>query len=130
MKNNTAKISGNYEDWMNRKWRPLMGYMYMIVCAFDFILFPILWSIAQALAGGSITSQWSPLTLQGAGLFHVAMGAVLGVAAWSRGKEKLAGVEVQSSYRYSEPYHENQPQYRTFVSRTGKVGPIIEEPEL
>jgi len=36
--------------------------------------------------------QWVPITLQGGGLFHVAMGAVLGVAAWSRGQEKLAGV--------------------------------------
>ena len=34
---------------------------------------------------------WQPLTLQGAGLFHVAMGAVLGIAAFGRTQEKLAG---------------------------------------
>ena len=33
------------EDWMNSKWRPAMGWLYMTVCAFDFILFPILWSL-------------------------------------------------------------------------------------
>jgi hypothetical protein len=29
--------------------------------------------------------------LQGAGLYHIAMGAVLGVAAYGRTKEKLEG---------------------------------------
>ena len=32
-----------------------------------------------------------PLTLQGAGLFHIAMGAVLGIAAFGRTQEKIAG---------------------------------------
>ena len=27
------------EDWMNSKWRPMMGWLYMAVCAFDFVLF-------------------------------------------------------------------------------------------
>jgi hypothetical protein len=31
------------------------------------------------------------LTLQGAGLFHIAMGAIIGVAAWGRTQEKLNG---------------------------------------
>jgi hypothetical protein len=39
-------------------------------------------------------TQWSPLTLQGAGLFHIAMGAVLGIAAFGRTQEKLAGAAV------------------------------------
>jgi hypothetical protein len=32
-----------------------------------------------------------PLTLQGAGLYHIAMGAVLGVAAYGRSQEKISG---------------------------------------
>jgi hypothetical protein len=36
-------------------------------------------------------TQWQPLTLQGAGLFHIAMGAVLGIAALGRTQEKMAG---------------------------------------
>jgi Holin of 3TMs, for gene-transfer release len=79
------------EDWMQTRWRPAMGWMYMIVCVCDFTLFPVLWSLLQALSHGQVTSQWQPITLQGAGLFHLAMGAVLGVAAWSRGQEKIAG---------------------------------------
>jgi len=78
------------EDWMNSKWRPMMGWMYMVVCMFDMILFPILWSLLQTFTHTSIT-QWNPLTLQGAGLFHIAMGAVLGIAAFGRTQEKMAG---------------------------------------
>ena len=79
------------EDWMNTKWRPMMGWMYMIVCVTDFVLFPVLWSMVQAIHGGNVTSQWNPITLQGAGLFHLAMGAVLGIAAFGRTQEKMAG---------------------------------------
>lgn len=80
------------EDWMNTKWRPAMGWMYMAVCVTDFIIFPILWSVAQVYHGGRVDAQWAPITLQGAGLFHMAMGAVLGLAAWGRTQEKLVGV--------------------------------------
>ena len=79
------------EDWMNSKWRPAMGWMYMAVCSMDFVMFPILWSLLQSLSHGQVTSQWQPLTLQGAGLFHIAMGGVLGLAAYGRTQEKMAG---------------------------------------
>jgi hypothetical protein len=78
------------EDWMNSKWRPMMGWMYMLVCTMDMVVFPVLWSLLQTTTGSPIT-QWNPLTLQGAGLFHIAMGAVLGIAAFGRTQEKLGG---------------------------------------
>jgi hypothetical protein len=77
------------EDWMNSKWRPMMGWMYMVVCTADFVLFPVLWSLVQVIGGGEVKTQWSPITLQGAGLFHMAMGAILGIAAYGRTQEKL-----------------------------------------
>ncbi len=84
------------EDWMNSKWRPMMGWLYMIVCAFDFVLFPIMYAAMTAIMfkgqlPAGFPTQWQPLTLQGAGLFHIAMGAVLGIAALGRTQEKLAG---------------------------------------
>ena len=78
------------EDWMNSKWRPMMGWLYMGTCTFDFVIFPVLWSLLQSTMGHPVT-QWQPLTLQGAGLYHIAMGAVLGLAAFGRTQEKLAG---------------------------------------
>lgn len=83
------------EDWMSKKWRPMMAIMYMMVCIFDFIVFPIMFTVVQfweVSAANDAFRQWNPITLLGGGLFHVAMGAVLGVSAWSRGQEKIAGV--------------------------------------
>lgn len=85
-------------DWMSAKWRPAMGWMYMAVCIFDFIIFPILWTVIQSYDHqGMINQEWEPLTLKGGGLFHMAMGAVLGVAAWSRGQEKITAMNVGNS---------------------------------
>jgi hypothetical protein len=78
-------------DWMSAKWRPAMGWMYMAVCIFDFIVFPILWTGAQGVVHNTLV-QWDPITLKSGGFFHMAMGAVLGVAAWSRGQEKITAM--------------------------------------
>lgn len=83
------------DDWMTRKWRPLMAIMYMTCCLADFFLFPIMFTVVQfweTQAANDAFRQWVPITLQGGGLFHVAMGAVLGVSAYGRTQEKLGGV--------------------------------------
>jgi hypothetical protein len=166
------------EDWMQKKWRPMMAIMYMVVCVFDFIVFPIGFTIVQfweTEASNDAFRQWQPLTLVGAGLFHMAMGAVLGITAWSRGQEKIAGVATNGfnsptsmPTAYSSPssggfgsasgggYAMQTASYgnygssnysgyettretmsvepigsgRTFTSKQGKTGPVIEEPEL
>ena len=84
-------VENDNTDWINKKWRPMMGWVYMGTCTFDFVIAPILWSVLQATYHGTVTSQWMPLTLQGAGLYHVAMGAVLGLTAYGRTREKIAG---------------------------------------
>jgi hypothetical protein len=84
-------VANDNTDWINKKWRPVMGWIYMLTCTMDFVIFPILWSLLQAMSKGSVTMQWQPLTLQGAGLYHIAMGAVLGIAAYGRTKEKIEG---------------------------------------
>lgn len=88
---NLVDLDKDASDWINKKWRPVMGWVYMLTVTCDFVVFPILWSVLQALSHGAVTSQWQPLTLQGAGLYHIAMGAVLGIAAYGRTKEKVAG---------------------------------------
>ena len=76
MTKKVEKVSAQEKDWMQNKWRPAMGWMYMMVCVFDFIVFPVLWAIVQfweTSAANDAFRQWQPLTLQGAGLFHMAM---------------------------------------------------------
>jgi hypothetical protein len=127
------------EDWMNSKWRPAMGWMYMLVCISDFVLFPILWSLVQVIGGGQIHTQWSPITLQGAGLFHMAMGAILGIAAYGRTQEKLgdkAGstmTAAPTTPSFSTPPVSTTPfsTQSTTVSSTGKLMPVQStQPEL
>lgn len=79
------------EDWMNSKWRPMMGWTYMATCLFDFILGPILFNVLQYFNPGQAVGMWTPLTLQGGGLYHIAMGAIIGVSAYGRTQEKLNG---------------------------------------
>jgi hypothetical protein len=90
------------DDWMQKKWRPAMGWMYMIICMLDMAVFPVVWSLTQVITKQPIT-QWNPLTLQGAGLFHLAMGAVLGIAAWGRTQEKVAGAAINVSTQAPAP---------------------------
>jgi hypothetical protein len=85
-------VENDNKEWINKKWRPAMAYMYMSVCISDFILFPILWSVLQLISNGSVTTPWQPISLQGAGLFHIAMGAVIGITAYGRTQEKIQGV--------------------------------------
>ena len=109
--NHSTDSEKKKEDWMNAKWRPMMGWMYMGVCIFDFVMAPILWTAIQALYHGGINTQWQPLTLQGGGLFHVAMGAVIGISAYGRTKEKLEGVAGN-----------NQPMGTQYVPPGGMQG--------
>lgn len=64
--------------WVRRFWRPAMAWLYAVIILFDFLIFPGIF----VNNGGS---AWSPLTLQGNGMFHVAMGGILTAAAWTRG---------------------------------------------
>lgn len=146
------------EDWMNSKWRPMMGWVYMGTCFCDFVLFPILWSLLQAALKQPVT-QWQPLTLQGAGLYHIAMGAVLGLAAWGRTQEKLqgannGGLQAPSLPTPAPSFSAPAPSFTapapsfsapkpvssfssppassgTFTTASGKAGPIPpQDPEL
>lgn len=94
------------ENWLNRTWRPMAAVVYLLICLFDFIIAPAfmgfkgsnLSQLAQSLKGLDPAiavaivqnrTPWQPLTLQGSGLFHVAFGAILGVAAWTRGSAQI-----------------------------------------
>jgi len=84
-------MAAEKEDWMQKKWRPMMGWTYMATCIFDFILGPILYNVLQYYNPGQAVGMWVPLTLQGGGLYHLAMGAVLGISAYGRTQEKVSG---------------------------------------
>lgn len=86
-------IKKQEEHWVKAYWRPAMGWLYMAMCACDFIIFPIfsmiqpilmkIWKVEMAYIA------WKSITLDNGGMIHLAFGAILGVAAWSRGQEKI-----------------------------------------
>lgn len=92
-----ASIENHNKSWLKNHWRPMMAVMYMSVCFFDFVLAPIGWSLLQAFSHGSVTTEWDPLTLKSSGLFHIAMGAVLGISAYGRTQEKINEVNSPSN---------------------------------
>jgi hypothetical protein len=90
-------MSKRQDTWLQQYWRPMMAVAYMAIMVFDFIVAPLLWSILQATAAGAVTLQWVPLTLLSGGIFHAAMGAVLGISAFTRGQEKVE--RLRTSYQ-------------------------------
>jgi hypothetical protein len=82
------------ERWFASSWRPLAAYMYLAICFFDFMIAPILTMLISGVVlpwfkGSGTYVPWHPLTLEGGGLFHVSMGAILGIYTWGRTKEKI-----------------------------------------
>lgn len=90
------------ESWVSRYWRPMMAYAYIIVILFDFVVAPVLWTIAQAVFTGSVVLPWTPLTLGGAGLFHGAMCAVLGVSSFTRGQAQIEAIKTEGAVKMAE----------------------------
>lgn len=103
------------EQVWKQAWRPAAAYIYLTICLADFVFFPAyyMWANSQvsdsqvvneALKFKDSASQvevlktlrhdqvWVPITTAGAGMVHLAFGSILGVAAWTRGKEKIARV--------------------------------------
>ncbi len=83
-------------SWVKNYWRPAIAWQYFAVCVFDFIIFP---SFAFALGYiNNVPVTWEPMTLKESGFYHLAMAAIIGVAAWTRGQEKIkriiAGDEI------------------------------------
>ena len=81
------------EPPMVNRWRPAIAWSYVCICIFDFIIGPIFHSMMQAYFINSPTAlaAWEPNTLKAGGLYHISMLAIIGVSAYGRTKEKIAG---------------------------------------
>ena len=75
------------EPWIKTYWRPAIAWQYLIVCVCDFIIFPALFMYFTKQA-------WDPITLKEGGFYHLAMAAIVGVAAWTRGQEKITQINA------------------------------------
>jgi hypothetical protein len=101
----------NKEDFMTKYWRPMMAMTYMATCLFDFIVGPILYNVLQYYNPGQNLDMWQPLTLQGGGLYHIAMGVVLGISAHGRTQEKINAPGLPDFSSFTPPPAAPAPVY-------------------
>lgn len=109
-----AIVQQNLEAGFKKYWRPIAAYVYLGICIFDFAGMPAYmeWQNREVNTAAFAEirtlepqvqmkaletldlgrAEWKPLTLEGGALFHLAFGAILGVAAWTRGAEKTAAI--------------------------------------
>lgn len=50
---------------------------------------PILYNVMQLYNGETAIAMWQAITLQGGGLYHLSMGAIIGISSHGRTQEKL-----------------------------------------
>lgn len=120
----------NKEDFMTKYWRPMMAMTYMITCLFDFVLGPILYNILQYYNPGQNLDMWQPLTLQGGGLYHIAMGVVLGISAHGRTQEKINAPGLPDFSSFTPPPAAPAPVYApapapVYVPPAPVVAPVV-----
>lgn len=86
------------ESWWKDHWRPFMAWSYGIVCLWDFMLAPIFFAWYSHHTGTPLVT-WVPLTTTGGGLYHVAMGAIIGVTSYGRSQEKVSNINASSNFQ-------------------------------
>ena len=78
-------------------WRTALAWSYVLICMFDFCISPIIFNFLQYYNPGQAISAWTSVTLQGGGLYHLSMGAILGISAHGRTQEKLLSAKESST---------------------------------
>lgn len=95
------------ETALQQTWRPAMAWSYFAICLWDFLIAPIFFAWYSQRVGIPF-APWKPITLSEGGMYHIAMGAIVGAAAWMRGREKIARIET-SAYVHSNSKYESRP---------------------
>ena len=102
-----------FSEWMKNNWRSLAFMTYFAICAMDFLIMP---AVYAAMGSVDITTfvqlslqykdpnvqieflkiyapkMWTPITMLGAGSFHIAYGAILTAAGYTRGQAEVARI--------------------------------------
>jgi len=115
-------ISVRFGEWWRDYWRPMCGMTYILICVFDFLIMPVVYTsiyrkqdlahvveLTEKLQGQAQAAvltaliqsrEWKPITLQEGAFFHLAFGAILTGAAITRG---IAQSNLARSGR--DPWH-------------------------
>ena len=97
------KIVMEDEPWLTRYWRPMMAWQYFVVCICDFIIFPSFAMYYASKYGVAENFKWDPITLTAGGFYHIAMGVIVGITAYTRGQENLLRTRLFAGYNPPPP---------------------------
>lgn len=67
-------------SYANKRWHLFAAYAYVVICIFDFTVFPGI--------GLLLGKPWTPVTIQGMGIFHLSFGGLCGVGTWAFHRSK------------------------------------------
>lgn len=133
-----------------QSWRHFAAYVYLGICLFDFVLMPIAYELFHRSLGPvaliqasrgldpaaqveiiktfSANERWEPLTLGETGLFHIAFGAILGVSAWTRGREKHSRIQngMPEAYDYCDEHEDSGRDVNIHVKTAFEPEPEID----
>lgn len=84
------------QHWLRKYWRAAAGWTYLVICIFDFVIAPVVWAILPHYWPTVKMDPWQPHTLMNGGLVHISFGAILGVAAWTRGQSDMMRTKIAS----------------------------------
>lgn len=125
------KQNNPYPDelWLVKYWRPCAAWVFMIICLCDFIVMPAYMARHELTIDQIVTitdklrpedklnaivqlskkNEWTPLTTMGGGMFFIAFGSLLSVAAYGRFRVQEAA--AMNGYNgLEEPNYPQLPQ--------------------
>ena len=126
--------SRSHDNWIKTMWRPALAWSYVVINLFYFAIGPIMYNMLEYWNPGQELDAWTSVTLQGGGLYHLSMGAIIGISSHGRTKEKLHAPVLPTapvSAPIQQPTPVNSPiptpAYNSTPSQveSGKFGKII-----
>ena len=101
------------DNWIQKHWRPIAAVVYLATIIFDYVIRPLINTYesrdvsvsailleikdidpsvqVKALEVAQQAGQIAPILPE---YYHLSMGAIIGAAAWTRGKEKMERIRI------------------------------------
>tara|TARA_B100001564_G_C20348612_1_gene537856 strand:+ start:105 stop:668 length:564 start_codon:yes stop_codon:yes gene_type:complete len=91
--NNTMQHESKSDKWWQSGWRPFWGFISAIAFLFESILIGIL-AYKAVLQGNATAMAMIPQMITTMATLFAVPGAILGISAWHRGKEKIEKAKI------------------------------------
>jgi hypothetical protein len=90
-------------SYFHKAWLSALAWAFIAIILFDFIIAPGI--VLGMIKSGIAIAPWKPLTMDGTGTFYLAIGAILGVNRWQRGRLEVEN--AKSGYDFGKDDNQN-----------------------